>query len=402
MDYLSLCKNFFAATNIPVSLTKDGNSVYSSLGETLAIPYEYHRELFDMAPVNNPCFCGDSPDIEYGRVQIEGTGYDLFLGPVFNVPVTKELIRQYMREVAFPLALREQITELLCSIPQTSHMQFARYLIFFHQCLNNKSTNLQELLQEDEEYARNRMIRHTDQMVADQDEKNYHNSYYFELEMYQHIKEGDVKKLKKFFSESRLALREGKMAKSPLRHAKNLFITATAKAGILGAIPGGADIEKTYQLTDYYVQECEQLQTIDEIHHLMYVMIMDFCQRSGETHIPEGISPDVYQCMTYIRNHTNEPVSIEEAAASVNRSSSYMMKHFKNELGINMGAYIMRCKLEEAKSLLTYSKKSLAEITSYLCFSSQSYFQIVFKKQYGITPLQYRKQTKRGSLTGFP
>lgn len=49
-------------------------------------------------------------------------------------------------------------------------------------------------------------------------------------------------------------------------------------------------------------------------------------------------------------------------------------------------AFITRCKLEEAKSLLAYSKKSLAEISSYLCFSSQSYFQNVFKKQYGTTP----------------
>lgn len=37
----------------------------------------------------------------------------------------------------------------------------------------------------------------------------------------------------------------------------------------------------------------------------MYIMLMDFCRRSGETHIPEGISPDVYQCMAYIRDHTN-------------------------------------------------------------------------------------------------
>ena len=162
----------------------------------------------------------------------------------------------------------------------------------------------------------------------------------------------------------------------------------------MGAIPGSVDIEKTYQLIDYYIQECEQLRTIEKINQLQYVMLLDFCQRAGETRIPEGISPDVYQCMTYIRNHTNEPISVEAAAAHTGRSASYMMKHFKGELGIRMGAYIMRCKLEEAKSLLTYSEKSLAEISSYLCFSSQSYFQNVFKKQYGVTPLQYRKQTK--------
>lgn len=162
----------------------------------------------------------------------------------------------------------------------------------------------------------------------------------------------------------------------------------------MGAIPGGVDIEKVYQLIDYYIQECEQLQTIERIGQLMYIMLLDFCQRAGEVQIPEGISPDVYKCMSFIREHTNEAITIEDASAYVKRSSSYMMKHFKDELGIRMGAYIMRCKLEEAKSLLTYSQKSLAEISSYLCFSSQSYFQNVFKKQYGMTPLQYRKQTK--------
>lgn len=394
MDYISLCRNFFSATNIPVSLTKNGDAVYSALGEILNIPSDYHRELFDANPIQNPCFCGDSPDIEYGRVQIEGTGYDLFLDPVFNVPVTEELIRQLMRELSMSLSLREQLTELLYSIPRTSHMQFARYLIFFHQCLNNKTADLQRLLQEDEVYTRHRKTRHIDNMITDQEEENNHNTYYFELEMYQRIKEGDPAKLKKFFASSRLTLKEGKMAQTPLRHTKNLFITTATKAGIMGAIPGGVDIEKAYQLVDYYIQECEQLQTIDEINHLMYVMVMDFCQRCGESHIPEGISPDVYACMTYIRSHTNEAISVEDAAAHVKRSSSYIMKHFKSELGIHIGAYIMRCKLEEAKSLLTYSEKTLAEISSYLCFSSQSYFQNVFKKQYGVTPLQYRKQTK--------
>ena len=115
--------------------------------------------------------------------------------------------------------------------------------------------------------------------------------------------------------------------------------------------------KKAYQLIDYYIQECEQLRTIEKINQLQYVMLLDFCQRAGETRIPEGISPDVYQCMTYVRNHTNEPISVEAAAAHTGRSASYMMKHFKGELGIRMGAYIMRCKLEEAKSLLTYSEK---------------------------------------------
>lgn len=394
MDYITLCRNFYSATNIPVTLTENNHAVYSSLDDILGTTPTYYRELFPMDEQHNPSFCGDYPDIEYGRIMIEGTEYDLILGPVFSVPVTDEIIRQTIKGAAISLEQRERFIGMMYAVPRLSQTQFAQYLAFLHQCLNHKTVDMGKFFSENDIYIRNRKEQQTDRMVADQEEENTHNSYYFELELYQLVKEGNTEKLKKFLTTTRLPLKEGKMAASPLRHAKNVFISAVVKTGMMGAIPGGMDVEKTYQLIDYYIQECEQQTSIERISQLQYVMLMDFCQRSGENHIPDGISPDVYKCMTYIREHTNEAISIEDAASHVNRSSSYMMKHFKNELGIKMGAYIMRCKLEEAKSLLTYSDKSLVEISNFLCFSSQSYFQNVFKKQYGVTPLQYRKQTK--------
>ena len=398
MDYIALCRNFYSATNIPVTLTKNDHAIYSSLHDILGTTPVYYREQFPMDEENNPCFCGDYPDIEYGRIMVEGTGYDLILGPVFSVPVTDEIIRQAVKGAAISLEQRERFIEMMYAVPRLSQTQFAQYLALLHQCINHKTVDMGKFFSEDDLNIRSRKEQQTDRMAEDQEEENTHNSYYFELELYQLVKEGNTEKLKKFLNATRPPLKEGKMAASPLRHAKNVFISVVTKAGMMGAIPGGVDVEKTYQLMDYYIQECEQLTKIERINQLQYVMLLDFCQRSGEHHIPDGISHDVYKCMTYIREHTNESISIEDAAASVNRSSSYMMKNFKNELGINMGAYIMRCKLEEAKSLLTYSEKSLAEISSYLCFSSQSYFQNVFKKQYGVTPLQYRKQTRAGSV----
>ncbi|WP_331491052.1 helix-turn-helix domain-containing protein [Schaedlerella arabinosiphila] len=59
-----------------------------------------------------------------------------------------------------------------------------------------------------------------------------------------------------------------------------------------------------------------------------------------------------------------------------------------------MSDFIMRRKLEEGKSLLAYSEKSISEISEYLCFSSQSYFQNVFKKKYHMTPYEYRKSMR--------
>ena len=57
------------------------------------------------------------------------------------------------------------------------------------------------------------------------------------------------------------------------------FIVTAIKTAVLGAIPGGVDIEKTYQLLDLYIQECEALQSLEKIQALQYSMILDFVSR---------------------------------------------------------------------------------------------------------------------------
>ena len=53
------------------------------------------------------------------------------------------------------------------------------------------------------------------------------------------------------------------------------------------------------------------------------------------------------------------------------------MRRFKAETGMRVGDYITKCKLEEACDLLVYGERTLAEISAYLGYSSQSYFQNV-------------------------
>lgn len=86
-DYLSMCKNFYAATKIPVTLLKGQYAVYTSFNDIIGTSPAYYRE--DLFPISdhNPTFCSDSPDFGYGRLLIENTDYNLVLGPVFSVPV---------------------------------------------------------------------------------------------------------------------------------------------------------------------------------------------------------------------------------------------------------------------------------------------------------------------------
>lgn len=59
--------------------------------------------------------------------------------------------------------------------------------------------------------------------------------------------------------------------------------------------------------------------------------------------------------------------------------------------------YIYAEKVKEAQYLLTYTDDSLARIASYLAFSSQHYFQNIFKKYAGVTPNEYRTKNKNAT-----
>ena len=108
--------------------------------------------------------------------------------------------------------------------------------------------------------------------------------------------------------------------------------------------------------------------------------------------IPANINHSIFRCTQYIRQNVYTKITIDDIADYLGFSRSHTCKLFKDNLGFSIGAFIRRVKLEESKNLLTYSDKSIAEISSVLCFTDQSHFQNAFKKAFGFTPLQYRNK----------
>lgn len=391
MDRVAYCRAYYAATGVHVSLLRDGGTAYSSLAEALSLPTEGAWALFPLR--GNPCFCGVAPGILYGIVQAEGTRDTLVLGPVFNIPATDETVDQMMEQMRLPAERRDALFDALSVAPVMNGLSLAKHLSLVHLSVNGRVVDCDAIFAASEIPA----LEKTDMQsrLDILESERLHNSYYFEVEMYQKVREGCEEQLNRFFRENaRISLQEGRMAASPLRHAKNVFISVVSRTGFIGAIPGNLDVEKTYQLMDYYIRECERLTTVEAVNDLQYTMVLDFCRRTGQAKRPENVSTDVWHCMNYVRAHVYAPITLSDIARSVHRSTSYVMKKFKAELNVHVSAYITQCKLEEARTLLVFTEKNLSQISSDLCFSSQSYFQNLFKKAYGITPAQYRKRER--------
>ncbi len=94
----------------------------------------------------------------------------------------------------------------------------------------------------------------------------------------------------------------------------------------------------------------------------------------------------------YIKIHLRNNPSLEETAAHINISPSYLSKIFVNHLHTPYSAFVLNEKIALARKLLVDSKLSMTEIAFESGFSSSAYFSDCFKRVTGTSPLQYRKQ----------
>ena len=80
-----------------------------------------------------------------------------------------------------------------------------------------------------------------------------------------------------------------------------------------------------------------------------------------------------------------------ELAARFSVSETSLKNYFRGVYGQNISVYLREIRLKKAAELFTSTKLSVSEIAEQVGYINQSKFAAVFKKQYGMTPLEYRR-----------
>lgn len=97
------------------------------------------------------------------------------------------------------------------------------------------------------------------------------------------------------------------------------------------------------------------------------------------------------QLVTLIQAHLADPeFSLTTAAQQIGLSSGYLSGVFKKAFGMPFQAYVLNARLEQAKLLLLTTNMKNYEVAEAVGFEDASYFSSRFKKQYGMSPKQYK------------
>ncbi|NBJ93627.1 AraC family transcriptional regulator [Parablautia muri] len=96
-----------------------------------------------------------------------------------------------------------------------------------------------------------------------------------------------------------------------------------------------------------------------------------------------------------------QPVGICDVAAICHVSQGHLSREFTKMTGVRPNEYLTKLRLKKAVDMLGSTSKALAEISAACGFSCTNYFQKVFKKYMGMSPVQFRKYVKSEGYSKF-
>lgn len=97
----------------------------------------------------------------------------------------------------------------------------------------------------------------------------------------------------------------------------------------------------------------------------------------------------------FIEENYNKNISLEYMAKFACSSKYHFSREFKNVTGYSPYEYLIKYRINKAKSLLETTGNSIKEISRDVGFESTSNFIHTFKKLEGLTPLQYHNYWNR-------
>lgn len=107
-----------------------------------------------------------------------------------------------------------------------------------------------------------------------------------------------------------------------------------------------------------------------------------------------GIRNDVFELLQYIESNYNSEITPEQMASKLNISEPHLYKVFREVVGITPLQYIQNIRIEQAKNLLSASRYSVQDVADIVGYSDARYFTRIFKKIVGLSPRDWKKQSK--------
>lgn len=146
------------------------------------------------------------------------------------------------------------------------------------------------------------------------------------------------------------------------------------------------------QILELYTGDARDQLTVQLLAASLLLMAAQTSTSPQEDRITDAASQLTARIKEYIDTHYTEPLSLEDIAQALSCSVPHVAHTFKKTTGYSPIQYAIRRRIGMAQTLLISSDYSATHIATLVGYDNTNYFNSLFTKIVGTTPIRYRKQ----------
>lgn len=127
------------------------------------------------------------------------------------------------------------------------------------------------------------------------------------------------------------------------------------------------------------------------LEELLLMLMRHSVMNEKEPDLLNSRDADILLATKYIYNNFRKPLTLEEVSSVASLSPTYFSKKFKLITGMGFKEYLNFVRLKHAQTALLTTNSSITDIALEYGFNDSNYFKDLFKKVYGKSPREYRK-----------
>ena len=131
--------------------------------------------------------------------------------------------------------------------------------------------------------------------------------------------------------------------------------------------------------------------SLDALFDYAFTLIRDYFDGASETSVSHD-EQIVEKIKEYCMQNYSADCTLDDMAAAVYISKSYLSQIFKEQCGISIWNYFTKLRIEKAKELLASNKIKVNRVGELVGFKNASHFGRIFKNHVGVSPKEYRQK----------
>ncbi len=139
---------------------------------------------------------------------------------------------------------------------------------------------------------------------------------------------------------------------------------------------------------DFNIEKCKAMGALIETY--IRILLENFPSGSRSK-----FNPLIENIKNYIESNLEFDIKLSQIADIFHYNEQYIGRIFKKETKMSFSEYLNRQRIKCAGEFLTESDGTVIDIANKVGFNNVTYFNRLFKKYYGFTPSQYRKNTAK-------